>query len=158
MNNAGTLDWQTQPTNTLLVYAIIGAALIFLSFGMGNEMSRPMARSTSANAQTVSFSRDVQPILNANCVLCHQGGSGPAGLSLEPGISFASLVGAKSTESNLMRVMPGSPGTSYLVLKLLGTHIQAGGSGDRMPFGYTPFPPSSMGIITQWILSGAPNN
>ena len=158
MKNAGTLDWQARPGDMAIIYLLISAALVLFSFSRGDEMSRPAARSAGADARTISFARDVQPILNTNCVLCHQGGTGPAGLSLEPGLSYAGLVGVKSTESSLMRVMPGSPGTSYLALKLLGTHGQAGGSGERMPFGYPPLNPSLQGIIMQWILAGAPNN
>jgi mono/diheme cytochrome c family protein len=107
----------------------------------------------------VSLSKDIQPIFDANCVICHQGGAyAPAGLSLQSGAAYSNLVNVKSTESPLMRVAPGSPGQSYLINKLLGTQGQVGGSGAQMPFGAAPLPQAQITLIQQWITQGAPNN
>lgn len=113
--------------------------------------------SPSPTPSGVSFARDIQPILNANCVACHQGATGPGGLSLEPGSAYKNLVNVRSTESPLMRVAPGAPDKSYLLNKLLGTQTQVGGSGAQMPFG-APLPQNQINLIQQWISQGAPNN
>jgi len=114
---------------------------------------------TSSTASSVSFSKDIQPIFNANCVVCHTGTSGPVGLSLDPGSSYKNIVNVNSTEAPaLKRIAPGYPDKSYLLDKVLGTQTQAGGSGAQMPFGASPLPQSQIGLIRQWVSQGAPNN
>ena len=114
--------------------------------------------STTTGTAAVSLKNDIQSIFNTSCVVCHQGGSAPGGLSLEPGAAYKNLVNAKSTESALMRVAPGAPDKSYLVNKLRGTQVQAGGSGGQMPFGASPLPDSQIMLIERWITAGAPDN
>lgn len=111
----------------------------------------------SSTAPGASLTKDVQPVFNANCVVCHQG-AGQAGLSLEPGLAYNNLVNVKSTESPLMRVSPGAPDKSYLINKLLGNQAQAGGSGAQMPFNAPALPQAQISLIQQWITLGAPNN
>jgi len=113
---------------------------------------------TTSSSSSLSFSKDIQPIFDANCVICHQGSSGPAGLSLQSNASYSNLVNAKSTESQLTRVNPGNPDKSYLLNKLLGTQNQVGGTGAQMPFGASPLSQSQINLIQQWIQQGAPNN
>ena len=112
---------------------------------------------SSMPALTVRLSSDVQPIFNSTCVVCHQG-AGQAWLTLEQGKSYANLVGVKSTESPLMRVQAGAPDQSYLINKLEGTQVQAGGSGVQMPFNGTPLTAAQIELIRQWISRGALNN
>ena len=53
------------------------------------------------------------------CTSCHPGETGPAGLGLGQGFSYANLVGVPSVEiPSLLRVDPGSPLQSYFFLKL----------------------------------------
>ena len=140
---------------TVIILALAGAVACGRTSSATTSSS---PTSTSASSSGVSFSRDVQPIFDANCVICHQGSSGPAGLSLQANTSYANLVNTKSTESPLMRVSPGSPDKSYLLNKVLGTQNQAGGGGAQMPFGASPLPQSQINLIQQWISQGAPNN
>jgi len=114
---------------------------------------------TTSSSSGVSFSKDIQPIFNANCVVCHTGSAGPAGLSLDQGSAFKNLVNVNSSEApSLKRVAPGSPDKSYIIAKLTGKQTQAGGSGAQMPFGAAPLPQATIDKITQWISAGAPNN
>ena len=55
----------------------------------------------------------------------------------------------------LVRVVPGKPDDSYLVMKLEGTHIEQGGNGAQMPFGAPPLPREDIARIRQWIAEGA---
>jgi hypothetical protein len=107
-----------------------------------------------ANRGAPSFTQQIQPILDAHCVACHQTAGASGGLSLEEGAAPASIVGHKSLESGLLRVAPGKPEESYLMRKLEGTHVQAGGSGERMP-PTGPLDPALVGAIRAWILAGA---
>jgi mono/diheme cytochrome c family protein len=108
-------------------------------------------------ALSIKLSADAQPVFNSTCVVCHQG-VGQAGLSLEPGKAYANLVGVKSTESPLMRVLAGAPDQSYLINKLQGTQVQAGGQGAQMPLNGTSLSSAQIELIRQWISQGALNN
>ncbi len=108
-----------------------------------------------------TLSADIQPILTATCALsgCHAGSNPAEGENLSAGQSFANLVNVPSRQLPRMnRVTPGRPDSSYMVLKLTGMHLGAGGSGDRMPLGGTPLSMDQLGIIGRWILNGALNN
>lgn len=82
----------------------------------------------------------------------------PGGLLLHPSAAYKSIVNVQSRESKLMRVSPGSPQNSYLIHKLEGTHLDAGGAGVQMPFGLEPLVLDLRVKIRRWIEQGAKNN
>jgi mono/diheme cytochrome c family protein len=104
-----------------------------------------------------SFKDNVQPILDANCVSCHQAGSAPQGLVLESGKSYAAIVERPSTESRLMLVVRGAPDSSYVLAKVTGSQVASGGRGERMPLGST-LPAEDIETIRAWITAGAKND
>lgn len=137
-------------------------ALLFISACVAKSPDAGNTANDTENATAagVSFKRDIQPILDANCVVCHQGtnASASGGMVLASGFSYGSIVGVKSTESPLARVEPGSPDKSYIIAKLSGNQSAVGGSGARMPFGQSPLPQTQIDIIGRWISDGAKNN
>jgi cytochrome c553 len=140
---------------TLATILTLSALLVTSACGSGSKMT---ASATTPSALGVSFSKEIQPIFNNYCVVCHQG-AGQAGLTLEPNLSYTKLVGVPSTESTAeLRVKPGSPDQSYIIAKLQGTQVQAGGSGAQMPYGAAPLAQAQISLIQQWIAEGAPNN
>lgn len=151
-------SWLTL-SGLFLTLFVLGTLAVCLGCGTSSTpQASPTPVSTSSTTSGVSFSKDIQPIFTANCVVCHQGTAAPGGMSLEPGSAYKNLVNVKSTESPLQRVAPGAPDKSYLLNKLLGTQGQVGGSGAQMPFGAAPLPQSQISLIQQWISQGAPNN
>jgi len=102
----------------------------------------------------VNFHADIQPIFDANCVVCHQTGGTQGGLNLEEGESYGATVLRNSEESKLLRIAPGKPDESYLIHKLEGSHIQVGGTGEQMPT-TGPLDSALIKIIRKWILEGA---
>lgn len=112
------------------------------------------------NAET-TLSADVQPILTANCALsgCHAGSDPQQGQNLSAGQTFSNVVNVASSELPTMdRVEPGQPDNSYLVHKIEGTHLQVGGSGDRMPLARSPLSQAEINVIRAWIQAGAMSN
>jgi len=100
----------------------------------------------------VSYSRDVQPILQANCLSCHQaGGAGheASGFSMA---TYADLM--KGTSGGAMIVPGDSAGSNLLVLME--------GRADpsiSMPHGSTdPVSQSDIDTIRRWIDQGAKKN
>jgi mono/diheme cytochrome c family protein len=97
----------------------------------------------------------VQPIFNVACVRCHLHGEAIGSLDLAPEAAYASLVGMPSEQSARLRVAPGSPDSSYLLDKLEGTHLEAGGSGLPMPMDTDRLTDEQLERIRSWIAAGA---
>lgn len=108
-----------------------------------------------ATANEVSFATDIVPLLKSRCVMCHLPGAEQAGLALHPKGGYANLIDVKSTQSPLVRVLPGKPDDSYLYRKLTGTQAQVGGSGERMPFGDATLTAEEIARVRRWIEGGA---
>ncbi len=122
--------------------------------------STPAQASPPAAAATVgvSFSRDLVPVLRTNCATCHLTGSEAGNLALHPGAAYKSLVGVQSIESKWLRVKPGAPDESYLLMKIDGTHLDGGGSGGRMPYNMEPLDAATRGKFRDWVTAGAADN
>lgn len=115
-----------------------------------NETNAPIT------AQTSRYVAEIAPVLAANCATCHLTGQEAGNVVLVPAKAIESLVGVPSVQApGLMRVVPGDPDASYLVMKLEGSHIASGGTGSQMPFGAPPLPRTSIAKIRQWITEGA---
>jgi hypothetical protein len=112
------------------------------------------AEPDKAGSGAPSFNREIQPIFDANCVVCHQAAGASGALNLEAGAAYLSIVSRKSEESALPRITPGKPEDSYLIRKLEGTHVQVGGSGEQMP-PMGPLDGAFIGLIRNWVTAGA---
>lgn len=104
----------------------------------------------------VSFKLDVEPILNKHCVQCHMVGTELGNFSLYPD-PRGNMVDMRSTQCRLDLVEPGEPDKSYVLLKMLDTHLAAGGKGRRMPWDYD-LSRADIEVVRQWILQGATDN
>jgi mono/diheme cytochrome c family protein len=103
---------------TRLFLVLLGLSVLVACSDLGDDPADgggPM----DPPSEAVSFTDDIQPIFDANCVVCH-GDGGNAGLDLRSGQSYTNLVGIKATESDLSRIEPGEPMNSWLYLKLTG--------------------------------------
>jgi len=128
-------------------YVPLGATLIALGLAFVDGVI----------AADAKFAATVQPIFDANCVACHQAGAAQQGLNLESGSSYAAVVNHRSAVVDRVLVVPGSPATSYLMLKVLGTHGEVGGKGARMPM-VGELSPTDVQALRDWIAAGAKND
>jgi hypothetical protein len=139
--------------------AALGAALLGACAGNGEGLD--------ANGQPLGSGGGTPPPLTADfqsiqdnvftpvCVRCHSGAGAPEGLQLDAAHSYALLVGVPSNEEpGVLRVQPGVPDSSYIVLKLEGSSAIVGA---QMPFGGPPLPQATIDVMRQWITNGAPN-
>ena len=126
------------------------------SGAVGAEAAVPVAGATDPG-KPVSFKADLQPILDENCVACHQTGAAQQGLILEDGRAFAAIVNVPSREAKMALVTPGAPDSSYLLHKLEGSHLGVGGTGARMPLGL-PIDAAKAMAVRKWIEEGAKDN
>ncbi|HSY46033.1 MAG TPA: Ig-like domain-containing protein [Steroidobacteraceae bacterium] len=137
--------------------AVLLAAFVSGCAGDGVGLDASGAPLGAGNAAPPPLTADFQSIqdnvFTPICVRCHSGPAAPEGLQLDAAHSYALLVGVPSAEvRTLLRVDPGAPDSSYLVLKLEGA---AGIVGAQMPFGGPPLPQASIDVIRQWISDGA---
>ncbi len=103
---------------------------------------------------TADFQSIQDNIFTPICSHCHSGAGAPQGLELDAAHSYALLVGVSSNEDpSQLRVKPGVPDESYLVLKLEGSPAIVGA---QMPFGGPPLPQATIDVVRQWITNGAP--
>ena len=130
----------------------------------------PPATSTATATRSASASPTVTPtlsafgiiqttIFNTTCVdsTCHDAAGMAGGLVLIEGQSYANLVNvlptnAAALNAGLLRVDPGLPDNSFLVVKLAGPPPIEGG---RMPLGKPPLSAAQMELIRGWITAGA---
>ena len=112
----------------------------------------PLVMAACGGEPAVSFSQDVQPIIDQHCVQCHEtGGVGEvtSGLNLT---SYESVM--RGTDSGPMVIAGDIEGSNLLVLME--------GRADpsiSMPHGQNePVPKKDIQIISTWIGQGAKNN
>jgi hypothetical protein len=123
----------------------------------------------------ISFKSQIMGVLNSNCGsnMCHGSPSAPTeGMFLgdsgmqgaDSDAAYAQIVGVTSNEdASMMRIVAGSPQSSYLMHKLDGDQClfaaSCGGMGcqDTMPMGFE-MSVDERDTIRRWIAQGAQNN
>jgi hypothetical protein len=116
-----------------------------------------------ADAGASVFEQKIQPIFDTYCVTCHTGISAPQALVLGgDGVCakdvYSAIVSAPSREAKQLRVAPGMPDASFLLMKMTGDFSKAScapACGDRMPQGGSPVSAAELTTFTQWIADGA---
>lgn len=135
---------------------VVGGALVLallLALAGCSDSGDPTGAPPLDNPPTVSYAADVQPIWNAHCTTCH-GAVANAGMDLRASAGTAMLVNVASTTYGGSRVVPGSPSTSVLYLKLQGD----ASTGDRMPLGEAALSAAELEKVRLWIAGGALND
>jgi hypothetical protein len=144
---------------TIYRAAILSAACMAGCAGNGNGLNQNGQPISAGGTTTGPITADLQSIednvFTPICSKCHIGASAPEGLQLDAAHAYNALVGVPSVEEpSLLRVNPGNPDSSYMVLKIEGA---PGIEGGQMPLGETPLPQATIDAIRQWIANGAPN-
>lgn len=100
----------------------------------------------SAHRTDVDFNRDIRPILNENCVVCHGGVRREAELSL----LFRSDA-LQPAESGKPAIVPEHPGRSELIRR-----VSHSDPGERMPLKQPALSEREIALLKEWIDQGAP--
>ncbi|MCB0567350.1 MAG: hypothetical protein KDD01_23525 [Phaeodactylibacter sp.] len=124
-----------QPPNAPLTSAQINLVASWILQGAKNESCDPAAE--GCNTDNVSYSADIRPVIENNCLGCHQGANPTGGFVLE---TYADVV-AKVNSGRFYGAVAWEPGFV------------------PMPFGASaPLPQCNLNKIKAWIEAGAPNN
>lgn len=131
---------------SLFVVVLLGGLAV------GCEHAGPL----EANDTAPTLSNIQANVFNTSCAVsgCHRGANAPHGLDLSAGNAYGNLVNVESRGvPELLRVEPGNPGGSYLVMKVEGA---PGIVGARMPLGRPRLSDTQIQLIRAWIEEGAP--
>lgn len=121
-----------------------------------------------AQAETVSFARDLSPIFRQRCVICHRRGGLVVPYFDDPfgdGYSFIDLVNSWATDHESpyeVVVRPGNPDDSFLVYKLEADpdpdSFDVTNNGNPMPMHVERLGAQQLADVRQWIADGAAND
>lgn len=104
-----------------------------------------------AKEAPVSFSEDIQPILQTRCTVCHQ----PGGDGLEKsGLDMTSYEGLMKGTKHGPMIVAGDPVTSNLMVLIDGKADKS----LQMPHGKKKLTTCDRDLIRKWIKQGAKNN
>ena len=115
----------------------------------------PTTGEPTTGSAGLSFATDVwAPIIQPNCG-CHAASpSGGLLMGMDAASSFASMVGVPSM-NGMPFVTAGDPENSYVLHKMRGTQVDAGGAGSQMPLGAPALDAATLDAVEAWILDGA---
>jgi hypothetical protein len=102
------------------------------------------AHAARQQPETIDFARDVQPIVAANCLECHNQDTRKGGLSL------ASYDDMLSGGRSGAVIQPGKAVSSIILARLTATTV-----AERMPFGKPPLGANDIATVRRWIDEGA---
>jgi hypothetical protein len=126
----------------VIIVTFVFMSVFFLA-ACGGQSAAPVVLPPHTPSATVSFSKDVLPILQDKCVNCHGGEKTSKGLDLK---TFTSLMAGSQ---NGAMIVPGDPSNSKLIQSVV--------SG-KMPKRGSPLPADQIQLIMDWVTSGAVNN
>lgn len=140
-------------STTRLLLALTAATLAACS---GDSPAEPDGDDGRVVKDTPSFAADIQEIFDrrgCSSSTCH-GSAQQAGMDLRTGAAYGSLVGVTASTESIVRVIPGDPDGSYIVMR-----VEARQSvGSRMPLGGDPLDAVDLANLRNWIARGAPEN
>lgn len=144
---------------TLMAAACAGALVAAACGGSSNSPTSPSTPSGGGGggSTTPTLTALSASIFTPRCSGCHGGSSPSAGMNLEAGNVFESLVNVPSRgKAGAIRVIPGDAENSYLIHKLRGDSDIV---GLRMPRNGPPYlTDDEINQVKQWIQDGAKNN
>jgi hypothetical protein len=120
---------------------ILSIAIVFILL-FAVSCTKDYYEPPDALPENVSFSNDVIPIFNSNCISCHNGGS------TSPDLTEGNAYSELTSDDDLAK--PGAPKDSELYQRIIG-------EGSIMPPGGA-LSQNDINIIYVWIKEGALNN
>ena len=156
-----TPDQIVRQVGLILIVTVIWAGLLVVYLNLTSPDKTPASETPQATAPgttpsaaptdtplpseagSVSFSKDVLPILTSRCQNCHGGGRAEAGLNL------TSYKGVMAGVLGRAVVIPGSSATSILVESIVT---------GQMPRRASKLPASEIETISNWVDQGALDN
>lgn len=132
-------------STTLFRWSSVLATALFGLLGSSPAIGEEVPAGSPADASSVSYVRDVQPIFTRHCLGCHQRAK-PQGEYVMT--DFAALVSGGETGESA--IVPGDPDSSYLIAQITPVDGVA-----EMPKEGEPLAAAEIDTIRRWIAAGA---
>ena len=126
-----------------IMMAVVLLSGIFLLASCGGSTSAPAVLPPHTPSASVSFSKDVLPILQNTCVNCHGGEKTSKGLDLK---TYESMMAGSQ---NGTMIVPGDSANSKLIQS-----VQSG----KMPKRGQALSSEQIQLMMDWVNAGAKNN
>lgn len=111
----------------------------------------PLAMIACSSEPEISYAQDVKPVLDKNCLECHQeNGAG----TLASGFDMSSFDGLMKGTHHGPMVIPGDPEGSNLIVLIEGRADPS----ISMPHGKDSISDTDIQMIRSWVSQGAKNN
>ena len=143
------------PSQPTLLPTLLLTLMLILPACVGTGFNVPIPES-DPGVEPRTFAEIQTMIFDPMCALsCHRAGAAPKGLSMQPAFAIKHLVNVPSAEApGLMRVAPGQPDQSYLVIKVVSSDPRR--KGARMPRNGPPWVSrAQIRALRRWITAGA---
>lgn len=149
-------------TRTLPLMLVFCACGVWPGPKVGARIVLPAkdAGSFATDGGGVPFSKILQDVIVPTCAqtYCHEANPPAAPMTLDAEQAWDSLVGTPSSqEPSLLRVKPGDPDNSYLLIKLRAVSISEFAT-TQMPLNKPALDEATVKDIEAWIARGAPND
>ncbi|MEX2593758.1 MAG: DUF1553 domain-containing protein [Anditalea sp.] len=136
--------WTKRAGVPLLVLGLFGLLVIWGLYAVSPEIKQTYFPQLFIGDQ-IEFNRDIRPILNKNCIVCHGGVKQSGGFSLLfPDEAFA------PNESGKPAIVAGSPDKSEMIRRIRHHDPEV-----RMPLEEDPLSDKEIELLTTWIEQGA---
>jgi mono/diheme cytochrome c family protein len=128
------------------VKLLLIVALVLAGFRArrGEPYPRPQSDANTSNSAPIDFQKDIQPLFEKNCYVCHGPNTQTSGFRLD--LKQAAFAGGKNGKA----IIPGKALESPLYARVAGL-----GGVSRMPMGGQPLDPALVEKIRRWIDTGA---
>jgi hypothetical protein len=137
--------------------SVVGTALAGQEIGRAHPAPAKAVAGSRPQSRPVSFRNELVPLFRNECTMCHHGEIPMGELDLTPAAAYQNLVRVQSVRSQMARITPGKPDSSYLLYKVSGKNAQVKGGGFGMPWGASLMP-GQVDLIRRWIREGARDN
>jgi hypothetical protein len=139
------MKFPAQKKGKTLLAAGLTIVLLFGLMGWYSPDFRQAYFPSLLAGEQIEFNRDIRPILNKNCIVCHGGVKQSGGFSLLfPDEALA------VNESGKPAIVPGSPQESEMIQRITHHDPQL-----RMPLDADPLTEEEINLLKRWIRQGA---
>jgi hypothetical protein len=139
------MNFRTKKTGKLLVVLGLVGLMVYWLLDLVSPNIKQAYFPRLLMGEQIEFNRDIRPILNKNCIVCHGGVKQSGGFSL-----LFPDEALSPNESGKPAIVPGSPQESEMIRRITHDDPEL-----RMPLDAEPLKEEEINLLKKWIRQGA---